>query len=968
MKVKKTFVSRLALLLLAVCMVAVLASCDQLFGKETGTTEATTPDAGTTAPDAGTTAPDAGTTAPDAGTTAPEAGTTAPEAGTTAPDTGDDKPADRVDTSDLYYYSFAESFFTTEGIAVKINDFVIDVETDDSTPNGLQKINSLEVAELEISLKNGELYGAAHGKAYVTFFDTIDGSVEFSAIISDGYLYFALTGDTSNMDEEMYQKYSLESLLGDSMDADPEVLAFIENTLLPTVESLINKNAVNIDTVLGNVLNIFFTFEKQTDNTVLVTLSKDKVLALNEALATKPIAEVIDVYFGEGAYDSIVDGVFEILDLKISEIPAYLKSKGIDYDDLVEKISAFLPLMGAPEDFDEVLDELLTNSDFSNLIIGDILMGGIAGDENTDDEAMPAENTEDAPLDYKTFIEENILVILEEATLYDLMGATADAKAMVDDVIAQVFDFVSLSFVTEEKGAFKNVQVTLNNIPVGGSSMGTNDSPNGDMNGVKPMGDSSTIITYTYYLSASIEVVANGTVEVTWGDIIEKINASLAPVPEEFKDEYGFQADDNGWIEEDARITFAGQEYICQSRSIWVSVVDFDTVLSTAISSDCAGWFNYEMSLRTKKYNYQTYFAGTDDAPILFLVNPDTEEIVKIEPVSGGFNVTNEEGKTEYIIMAIGEEDSMMTVTAKLFPLAFETVEYIYDSINVDFYYNPTTKEYAYEEQHEWEYSYKMLGTTCEDGYECTETCTKCGYKNTSTEYYHRTTYTETDLSALGMCGGSAGETYCTVCKTVTYASAHDDCWWEFVENVDGYDIYECQNCGATKKQKISNVQNGCESDVTETIIYIVNGKEIFNYTNRYTSSSHDWECSYEMFGNTCEDGYMVTEYCTRCGQNHSWKSSGHEKGGEKETDLEEFGLCGGILSEGYCHICEAVTDIYLDAYNCNWETVEETDTTWTQKCSICNAILTEIYTDEGYTYIIIVDGQEVYNKTVSYK
>ena len=955
MKVKKTFVSRLALLLLAVCMVAVLASCDQLFGKETGTTEATTPDAGTTAPDAGTTAPDAGTTAPDAGTTAPEAGTTAPEAGTTAPDTGDDKPADRVDTSDLYYYSFAESFFTTEGIAVKINDFVINVETDDSTPNGLQKINTLEVAELEISLKNGELYGAAHGKAYITFFDTIDGSVEFSAIISDGYLYFALTGDTSNMDEEMYQKYSLESLLGDSMDADPEVLAFIENTLLPTVESLINTNAVSIDTVLGNVLNIFFTFEKQEDNTVLVTLSKDKVLALNENLATKPIAEVIDVYFGEGAYDSIVDCVFEILDLKVSEIPAYLKSKGVDYDDLIEKINAFLVLTGAPEDID--INVILTSPDYANLIIGEILMTAITDGEGNEGEAMPTEN-----IDYKTFIEENILAMLEEAALYDLVSpSAADTKAMIDDVIAQVFDLVNLSFVTEEKGAFKNVQVTLNNIPVGGSSMDTTNTPNGEMNGEKSM------ITYTYYLSASIEVVANGTVEVTWGDIIEKINASLAPVPEEFKDEYGFRVYDNGRIEEDTRITFAGQEYICQGRSVWVSVVDFDTVLSTAISSDCAGWFNYEMSLRTKEYKYQVYFAGTDDAPILFLANPDTEEIVKIEPASNGFNVTNEEGKTGNIVMAIGEEDSMMTITAKLFPLAFEDVKFNNDSTHVDFYYNPTTQEYAYEEQHEWEYSDKMLGTTCEDGYEYTVTCTKCGYKNTGTEYYHRTEYTEIDLRDLGLCDGYAYKVYCTVCNTVTDTDAYDDCWWEFVENVDGYDIYECQNCGATKKQKSSSVQNGCEIDVTETIIYIINGEEIFNYTNRYTSYSHDWESSYEMLGNTCEDGYMVIEYCTQCGLNHSWESNGHHEAAN-EIELSDLGLCDGVLVEYYCSICETVTYIDLNAYGCNWETVEETDTTWTQKCSICNAIVTEIYTEEGYTYIITVDGQEIYNKTVYYE
>ena len=370
MKVKKTFLSRLALLLLTVCMIAVLASCEQLLDKVTGTTEATTtdvttPDAETSAPDTETTAPDTdsetttpaidnGTTAPDTdnetttpatdnGTTAPdtdnETTTPATDNETTAPDTGDDKPDDKVDTSDLYYVSFAESFFTTEGISVKIENFVIDVETDDSTPNGLQKINSLEVAELEISLKNGELYGAAHGKVYITLFDTVDGTVEFSAIISDGYLYLTMSGNAGDMNDQMYQKYSLESLFGDSMGADAEemenILAFVENTLRPTVESLINRNAASIDTVLGNVLNIFFTFEKQADGTVLVTLSKDKVLALNEALATKPIAEVIDVYFGEGTYNSIVDSVFEILDLKVSEIPAYLKSKCIDYYDLI---------------------------------------------------------------------------------------------------------------------------------------------------------------------------------------------------------------------------------------------------------------------------------------------------------------------------------------------------------------------------------------------------------------------------------------------------------------------------------------------------------------------------------------------------------------------------------------------------------------------------------------------------------
>ena len=190
MKTKKTFASSLALFLLTFCLIMSLASCEQLAGLIPGTTEATTPDAETTSPDTETTAPDTETTAPDTETTGPDTETTAPDTGdnkpdtetttpdsgdnkpdvetsvpdtettvpdteTTVPDTettvpdsgedkpGDDKPGDNTgDTSDLYYFNFADSFSTIDGIAIRIENFVIEVETNDSTPNGLQKINS----------------------------------------------------------------------------------------------------------------------------------------------------------------------------------------------------------------------------------------------------------------------------------------------------------------------------------------------------------------------------------------------------------------------------------------------------------------------------------------------------------------------------------------------------------------------------------------------------------------------------------------------------------------------------------------------------------------------------------------------------------------------------------------------------------------------------------------------------------
>ena len=1110
-------------------------------------TETTTPDSGDNKPDVETSVPDTETTVPDTETTVPDTETTVPDSGEDKP--GEDKPGDNTgDTSDLYYFNFADSFSTIDGIAIRIENFVIEVETNDSTPNGLQKINSLEVAELEISLKDGELYGAAHGKAYVTFFDTLNGTVEFSAIISDGYLYLAVTGDAGDMNEQMYQKYALEDLLGDPMSgmggADEEMVnsitAFVEDTLLPVVESLIEENKVSIDAALGKVLNILFTFEKQEDGTVLVTLSKDKVLALNDALATKSIAEVIDLYFGEGTYDGIVDSIFEILDLKISEIPAYLESKGIDYDELIAKIEEFLPLVGAPEDFD--IDELINNSDYSELVIGDLLMGfiGSAGPadaekvENAEDvenaeggkDAEGTEGEEAPTINYKEFIEENILAMLEGASLYEMIGAPEDAKEMIDKIIAQVFDLVNLSLVTEEKGAFTALEVTLNKVPVGGSSMGSVDSPNGGIVEEKPNEDSAigsisgaakgtmtsanatNVITYTYYLSTTIEIVANGTVEVTWGDIIEKVNASLAPIPEDIKKEEGFRVDSDTWPEEGV-LFFQGQEYVCGHYTVWVEETDFDTVLSTSIYSDCDGWFNYSVQVFQKEYKYQVYFLSDYDysgSPVIFfMVNPYTDEILKVEQVSGGFNVTDESGETKYIIMATGDEN-MMTITAKLFPLAFEDVDFSNDSTSVDFYYNPTTKEYAFEEQHEWEYTYKLLGKTCKEGYEYTKACTKCGDKTTGTEYSHEWEYNEIDFGELGLCGGwinerscticketyaemyndcnwvggekvdgyeiytcenckatkkyktfttekdencqytttethvyivngeevysteitrintnhtieysyeKYGETcndgymitavctgcgmkdtweryghtcevqemdlgelglcggnvckeYCTLCDTVINVDAYDECCWNSVESVDGYEIYKCESCGATKKlqRSVTEGETGCEQKITETIIYIVENEEVFSYTNNYSSSTHNWERSYELFGETCDDGYRVTEYCTKCGQKYSWEDGGHYTNVDK-YELSEFGLCGGHLAVDYCRVCEKVMDINYEAYRCNWETVEETDTTFTQKCTVCNVTVTEIYNDEGYTLIIEKDGEEVFNETV---
>ncbi len=626
MKNPKTLVKSLTLLLLTVCLVISLASCQlfsNLFSKDepetTPVTEPTTPNTGNTG-----------------------------------------------NMGDLYYFNFIESLSTTDRIALKVNNLVYEVETDDTTPSGIKMVSSVDVAELELYYEDGKLGGAAHGKVNLTFFDTVNGSAEFSAIISNGYLYISLEGKSGNEEEKIQEKYALEELFGSMVGDMPivdeemseDILSLVEDTLLPMVEALIEDNKTSIDKVLEKTLNILFAFEKQADGSVLVTLSKDKLLALNDALANKPISEVLDTYFGENTFDGMVNAIYEILDLKVSEIPAYLKDNGVDYDGLVKEIQAFLPTLGAPEDLD--IDELLTNSEISNLALGMLLSG--AEDDS-----------------YKTAIEENVISLLSTNTLYDLIGATADAKAEVDEVINEVFGYLSVSFITEGTGAIKATNVALNKMPMGGSGPS----------------DGTTTITYTNYLSFSLDIIANGDIEVTWNDIIDEINNALVPAPDELKNEMSFNCESDEWPYEET-VSFQGKEYDTLCYNVWVSMADFDTVYSTSISLDQDGWLCYELQIRQEEYMYQVYFVESDSDMLMFLMNPYTDEVVKIAQVSGGFNVTYENGETKYIIIA--NEDSMIETLAKLFPVVFADEFETYEAQGyATYYYNPTTKEYASE-------------------------------------------------------------------------------------------------------------------------------------------------------------------------------------------------------------------------------------------------------------------------------
>jgi hypothetical protein len=229
--------------------------------------------------------------------------------------------------------------------------------------------------------------------------------------------------------------------------------------------------------------------------------------------------------------------------------------------------------------------------------------------------------------------------------------------------------------------------------------------------------------------------------------------------------------------------------------------------------------------------------------------------------------------------------------------------------------------------------------------------------------------YTEVDLAELGLCGGSAEERRCLACDD-SYCYVYDhECVWNFVEYTDEYNIQECLKCGTQKKTQwtYSEKDENCESKVTQTYIYTVNGKEVYRSTQTYTNTNHNFEQHYEMYGSSCIDGYRVSEVCTDCGLDSGWWSEryDHEKDWDSKTiyiDLyDTYGICGGYICRENCSICNGQYDSDCHLYACGFETISREGDILTEQCVDCGVIMETSY-GEHYVVTIYYNGEQIFN------
>ncbi len=830
-----------------------------------------------------------------------------------------------------FYINLINSYKNINGFAIKLENlsYVMKRENDGAWKN-IGDVKQLDLTELYLFFEDGELQGAATGKVSIFNgpFSNADAIFDIKAIISDGNVYITLDyGKDGAALKPMKLKYSIDELLEtmfEEMEVDDlpwlaDVLSFLTDTIIPVADTIIETNAAEVDKVLENLFGILFTITEQADGTYLAELDYDKLIALNEHLATSTVAELIDIYFGEGTFDDLAEGILDILNLTISEIPDFIKEQGVDFDQLIADINALYAAIVNGEELD--LNDILDSEELADKTLGELLI-----DE-----------------DYAEAVE-SVAKMLRESSVYEIIFNSNKDKACdaVNEVIEMIKDSISVGFITDENG-------TLTSIVLGADSFTFEEDSNA----------------MEFSLDLTIEM--NGTIEVTWDNIIGNVNDNIVEPDEDLLDTS---------ISEDSEfrngiMTYKGEQYSYTSMQYTFYRNNYDKVVGFMVEDNCGDWDVFSMMYFRERYGFaiKCLYDPEDTRTISYILveNLSTNETAEMQETDSGVTVTFEDGTTVEIA-------SDVEAPAELYTLIFGEPDWkMYSTRSINYYYNTVTGEYAEESQHDYVTEEEALGDYCEiDGRLIKDTCTICGDVQERIRYYCNNQEAVIDLSEYTSCGGTIEARQCVCCGNIGYVNDIDiSCDTELVEEKElvdengesiGYETtYACPDCGLIFVERMwIEAESSCEYYECEGY-YIYNGADcLFQYVNSEWEENHEYEYVYEMNGETCNDGYKVLYTCTICGETETWHSSGHRT--ENDTiDFSKYGICGGYASISRCTVCNTITNTHEIYFDCELSegTLEDIIDATTGEvigekqiytCSKCNLVYTTSYWTEYQT------------------
>lgn len=794
-------------------------------------------------------------------------------------------------------------------------------------------LEQVDVIWLTLYNENGELKGEGEFsvRAYLD-------ALRCSAYIENGFVYISVSaesadGSTDSVLCKMTTEYLAEelfgSIFGSGIDLNDESVKALkvlyQKAISPALNVFVKTNGDKVESVLSGLFEMAFTCEK-TASGYKLTLDYAKLSVLNEALAEKTFAEVIDLYFGEGSFEKAVNEIIKVLDLTPNRFVKILSDAGLDSDEFVGALNGVFDLIyGAGFD-----DEWF--ADYGEATFGNLVF------DVADDSYISLIN--------------NAASMLKENSIYALIcgeGGVSAAKRNVDDVIKTLENWVGLSITTNGNGRLVGLDCE-----------------------VKGFAD---------YIDADVNVVASDKKpEFTLGGLVGEVNGAIVAPSGEIAKELGYDVDVyyNCYTSDWEHTISFGSEVFYSVKEISVEKYVRGNRYSAQANSYCKDWVCIQENYQTIEYWLRYYFA-TDNTVLL----TDGKTHLKLSQTETGFVLTNDDGTSKTVTLVLPDSSAFDSTYEyeKALAKAYENValEFIdnpdvYDRysygwlFNCVYYYNVKTGEHSLEDPHSYETTYKFLGNDkdCLGGVEITETCTLCGEKRSHTTNGHTVNYS-TEVNIEGFCGLTVAEWHCTVCDNYTEVSIETyDCdFSRSGETEEGYSIYTCKTCDGSYYQcRITgekDVNNNCKYTVTDYVVFLKDGKEVYRgVVNEYTDSDHNY--IYEFSGSegeACEDcEYIVTKTCADCGYSYSrYVSYSHFYVGIV-SDLKDKCFCGVYLEEAKCLRCEEKGRGSFEYGDCNFNYSGETEEGYPiYTCETCH----------GSYYQCSVTGEKDVNNNCEY-
>lgn len=263
--------------------------------------------------------------------------------------------------------------------------------------------------------------------------------------------------------------------------------------------------------------------------------------------------------------------------------------------------------------------------------------------------------------------------------------------------------------------------------------------------------------------------------------------------------------------------------------------------------------------------------------------------------------------------------------------------------------------------RHNYEYTAILLGETCDDGYYMALRCANCGDvqqdEPIEVSYGCETVWGErvVILEDAAYCTSIYQWNEGCACGKLTdsYLTQDGECDFRPISE-ENESLVQCAVCGLIAEASVEKVQVEGEPCLTVYVqdlkLYSANGELIASVHLEENDYRHEWRYTYELVGETCDDGYYETGICVNCGKQGATSEimfgcQSSWLGEEELLSAEECNL--RVTLNRYACACGKYDEWNLwvrSECEWNWQRVDFLDQ-WANVCQNCGFC----YTQDGH-------------------